>query len=407
MRSRALVGLILAACAGSSDSETMASADSGGSGGTSGAPAAGPLPAFVDDCDEGLNDDVHAAAGLDLASDTRWEGLSLCAGDLDFYRIDVPPGTQVALQLSIADGGSGASNLDLWEVEHPDHPIADARLDLVPSPAFDPLLGDVNIVWGSSSVQAVETLTWDNGGDSVASHWIAVAGFEGGTSPYDLVATEHELHDVRDCDEVFEDTSEEGPCNQLIPAGQPAHGDEGWLVTAPTQYAWARRELIYLARWAARETAAAFPNTDPIAILDLSEADGETPGADVGDLRHPEGTHIEGNDLDLSYYQTGPDNLGREVCPHDGEYCTGPPDSLDAPRTAFLLTMLATSPELRVIGVDPQIRDAVEDAAWILVDDGMLEAEDVGHMLDNLASGEGWPRHHHHLHFSWNWETGW
>ena len=370
-------------------------------------PDVGPLPEFVDDCREAANDDVAAPAGLDVMGETEWSGLQLCAGDLDFYRVDVPPGTYVALEMTIAGGGSGSSDLDLWVVEHPEHPLSDPRVDLVPEVDFDDDVGGVNVIWDSSFTQPNELLAWENTTEHVVSHWFAVAGWEGATSDYDLEVTVDTLHDVRDCDDMFDDTSEDGPCNELMLVGQPPHGDEGWLVTHWTHYSSLRRELIYLVRWAARETASAFPDTNPIGLLDLSEDDGDTPGQMVGDLRHPSGTHIEGNDMDIAYYQTGPTNYGVEVCPHNGSFCTAAPDTLDAPRTAYFLTMLATTPELRVTGVDPEIYYAVEDAAWDLVDEGTLDAGEVGWMLDNLAFGSGWPYHHHHLHFSWNWEDAW
>jgi hypothetical protein len=165
--------------------------------------------------------------------------------------------------------------------------------------------------------------------------------------------------------------------------------------------------LIYLVRWAAAETAATFPGTNPIGLLDMSQADGDTPGRQDDQLRHPEGTHVEGNDIDIAYYQTVSNNLGRSVCPENGYFCTDKPDILDAKRSAFFISRLMKTESLRVIGVDSLIYPELIDAARELQSEGLLRGADVGRLKSFLAYGEGWPFHQHHLHFSWNWEKGW
>ena len=69
-----------------------------------------PLPAFADDCTEGLNDTVDSLSGL-LTEDNYLEaGIQLCADEVDLYRIDVPPQTWVSVAMII--DGSGSSSED-------------------------------------------------------------------------------------------------------------------------------------------------------------------------------------------------------------------------------------------------------------------------------------------------------
>ena len=183
--------------------------------------------------------------------------------------------------------------------------------------------------------------------------------------------------------------------------------DDGFIVSHEAHYSNLRREVAYLVQYAASETAKAFPGTKPLGLLDMSQYDGDTPGRMVGQLRHPEGTHVYGNDIDIAYYQTGDDNLGRAVCPqHDNYFCTGAASLLDAERTTYFMVKLLESSNVRVIGVDPVIADAIFDAASDLKEQGLISSADRSRLRSRLAYGDGWPFHHHHLHLSWEWEDG-
>ncbi len=141
--------------------------------------------------------------------------------------------------------------------------------------------------------------------------------------------------------------------------------------------------------------------------MDMGQADGDTPGRLDDSLRHTEGTHVEGNDLDIAYYQTGDDNLGRAVCENDGYNCTGAATILDARRTAYFMAMLMRSEYIRVIGVDTEVAYDVLEAADDLVSEGKLSSSDESNLSAHMAySTSGWPFHHHHMHFSWDWESG-
>ena len=45
-------------------------------------------------------------------------------------------------------------------------------------------------------------------------------------------------------------------------------------------------------------------------------------------------------------------------------------------------------------------------AADDLRSEGLLTSDDTYRLNRYLAYGDGWPFHHHHLHFSWDWESG-
>ncbi len=364
-----------------------------------------PLPEFIDDCG-GLNDDLLAPAGL-LANDGEAYTARLCPDDIDVYRIDVPAHSWLSLQMVPEHGGDGDSDLDMWQLDDPDNPV-DPRLDFVDLDADD---AERNVLWYSATAQSYERLAWYNPGDERMSRFVAIDGYEGAYDDYELELSVSDWHEGMECDDSFPDADprdQDGPCNQVMQFPQANAVDDGYLVTHEAHYSNVRREVAYLVRWAAAETALAFDDTNPLALMDMSEDDGDTPGRMRGQLRHPEGTHVNGNDMDIAYYQTGDDNYGREVCSsHDQYFCQGPADLLDARRTAYFMMMLMRSPQMRVIGVDPEIATDVRAAANDLRDEGLVESSDVSNLGAYMAYGDGWPFHHHHMHLSWQWEDGW
>jgi hypothetical protein len=266
---------------------------------------------------------------------------------------------------------------------------------------------EVDTLWYSASDQPTERLAWFNPTDEDLEKWVAVDGYKKSEGSYALVFGVEDFHEGFDCNEFFNKTGQQGPCNEIMSFPQANSLEEGYVVSHEARYSNLRRELIYLVRWAAAETAATFENTNPIGLLDMSQADGDVPGRQDGQLRHPEGTHVNGNDIDVAYYQTGKNNLGRSVCPENGYFCTDEPDILDAERSAFFIARLMKTEHLRVIGVDTMIYPELIDAAKDLKSQGLLKSTDVQRMKSYLAWGDGWPFHQHHLHFSWDWEDGW
>jgi hypothetical protein len=154
-----------------------------------------------------------------------------------------------------------------------------------------------------------------------------------------------------------------------------------------------------------------FGNGAPLGLGDMSEADGSIPGTRERDPGHPRGSHLNGQDMDIAYYQlTTMDNHLRPVCEHrdpkgsELSRCVSPPDNLDVYRTALFLAYLHDSDSLRIIGVDGQIGPLIEEAWERLCDEGWLSGDHpVCTGEDRLTyettdRGYGWYRHHHH-HF--------
>ena len=116
-------------------------------------------------------------------------------------------------------------------------------------------------------------------------------------------------------------------CDALIPFLPPL-GDGYWNYplngeTTDDQYrSFARRDLVMLIKYAAAKTrclAANWPEGSAIelGLGDMSEADGSIPGTRDGSPGHPPGTHTNGTDMDIAYYQVGTaDNRLRPVCSH-------------------------------------------------------------------------------------------
>ncbi|MED5465436.1 MAG: hypothetical protein VX699_12360, partial [Myxococcota bacterium] len=224
-------------------------------------------------------------------------------------------------------------------------------------------------------------------------------------------------------------------CDELI-FMEPRLGDGYWDYpingeTTSNQYrSWLRRDLALLVQYAAGKTNClsqgwSFGNRAPLGLGDMSEADGSIPGTSDNDPGHPEGSHTNGFDIDVAYFQTGtPDNELRSVCAHtrcdgpvdsetgdcygpitDEYHCVEPPDMLDVWRTALYLGLLHESPSLRVIGVDGKVGPLVEAAFEQLCGAGWLTGV-VCEGNSRLAyevedTGMGWFYfHHHHFHIS-------
>ncbi len=357
--------------------------DSGGSGGS--LPSGGVVPSFTDDCG-GLNDDFSSRSGIESVEQQTYSGVQLCSGEEDWYQINIPGGVWVSVEIAIAGTGAGTTDLDLVEV----NPNGDA-------------------LWWSASEQGYERLAWYNPAQDPQERYLMVYGYQGAATDYDIIVRVANYHQGMDCDSFFPlvaSTSEAGECNRVMQVPQTNDPSEGYFVEHQAHYSNLRREVAYLVTWATEQTAAQFPGTNPLSLMDMSERGGETPGSMVGQLRHPEGTHINGNDIDIAYYQTGADNEGRAVCENDGYFCTSAPNILDATRSAFFMIRLMDNPNLRVIGVDTMIATELLAAANALRSQGIVTQSEVTRLDNYMAWGEGWPFHHHHMHFSWDWEDG-
>ncbi len=209
-------------------------------------------------------------------------------------------------------------------------------------------------------------------------------------------------------------------CAELVPF-EPDVGPGYWDYpingeTEANEYrSYIRRDVMMLIKYASAMVACqaadwAFGNGGNLGLGDMSEADGAIPGTSVGSPGHPPGTHVDGHDMDIAYYQTGTtDNRLRAICEHrvggaDQYHCTGPATLLDPWRTALFLGHMHANPNLRIIGVDGQAGPPILSAVTQLCNDDWLETSACSSpklTYEVTDMGRGWFRfHHHHFHIS-------
>jgi hypothetical protein len=186
--------------------------------------------------------------------------------------------------------------------------------------------------------------------------------------------------------------------------------------TASNQYrSWLRRDVVMAIQYAAAKTACkaadwTFGNGGPMGLIDMSEANGDIPGTSTGQPGHPQGTHVNGHDIDLAYFQVNTqDNRARPICEHtenggDANHCTAPPHLLDPWRQAMFIGSLFEHPNLRVIGCDGQAGTMIDAAMQTLCDNGWLTACSSSKLTYEVTDqGYGWYYfHHHHIHVSFD-----
>lgn len=211
-------------------------------------------------------------------------------------------------------------------------------------------------------------------------------------------------------------------CSELLPFEPDlGPGYEDYPINGETQAnqyrSYLRRDTQMLVKYAAAyvECKAKGWNTGNggvIGLGDMSESNGAIPGTSVGQPGHPAGTHVNGHDIDMGYFQAGtPDNKLRPICDHmqngqDQYHCVATPDKLDLWRTTLYLGALMTSEIVRVIGVDGQAGSLIESAMPSLCATGWLPQKSCTAVGSKLAyevtdTGLGWfAFHHHHMHLS-------
>src|SRR6185295_4735875 len=111
---------------------------------------------------------------------------------------------------------------------------------------------------------------------------------------------------VTDCDELVPFTPREGPGYAVFIGLEPTE--------EVRQVGFIRRDLMMLVQYATAKVACkaggwTYGNGGPVSLGNMSEPDGAIPHTAEGEPRHPSGTHEEGRDIDVAYYQVGtPDN---------------------------------------------------------------------------------------------------
>ena len=186
--------------------------------------------------------------------------------------------------------------------------------------------------------------------------------------------------------------------------------------TASNQYrSYLRRDLVMLIKYATAKVACktanwTFGDNWPLGLGDMSESNGAIPGTSINQPGHPAGTHVDGHDIDIGYYQLGQsNNYLRAICDHysggqDAYHCTSAPTGLDEWRSALFLGFLTEHPSLRVVGCDGQAGPLLEGAVTQLCADGWLDPSVCGNVplaYETTDQGYGWFHfHHHHMHVS-------
>lgn len=166
------------------------------------------------------------------------------------------------------------------------------------------------------------------------------------------------------------------------------------------------------AKVACKAAAWTFGNGGPLGLGDQSEANGAIPGTSIGEPGHPAGTHTNGHDIDLGYYQVStPDNRLRPICEHvsggaDAYHCLAPPDTLDPWRSALFLGALFEHPDTRIVGADGKAGPLLLAALDTLCADGWITPATCANVslgFEETDMGYGWFLfHHHHMHVSFS-----
>lgn len=323
---------------------------------------------LTDDCTEQKNNSAAEATELPAEDGFVQGGLDLCQYDQDYYSITVEPGTLAYVEITF-------DNLE-----------TDLMLDL-----FDQNAKEMDSADSGLAYERVGILTPE--GMATQRYDVMVSGYQGSSGKYSIRVRTFPYEDGMQCHE---------DCYRIMQFPAP-HADESYMFDTWSEFRNARRELIMLVRYALDQTYKRYPGTNKLGLIDMSERDGSTPGTAYADLRHPQGTHIQGNDMDVAYFQTGSDNHARSVCVNDGYFCTSDENTMDAEVTAFFFAKLYESSRLRVIGVDTKLADDLLLAADALLAEGAITQAERNKFDDRMAYGEGWPFHQHHFHVSLKW----
>jgi hypothetical protein len=218
---------------------------------------------------------------------------------------------------------------------------------------------------------------------------------------------------TRDCTTGTSDCATLGAFSPRVTAhydDYPLNGE-----TTTDQYrSYARKDLRMLISYATAFTlcksAGWTGNGGAMGLGDMSEANGAIPGTRENDPGHPAGTHEDGYDMDIGYYQVGTaDNRLRPICTHtsggqDAYHCTADPVYLDTWREALFLGAAFSSSRTRVIGVDGKAGPKLMSALNQLCSSGWLTTtacNNIALAYETTNMNQGWYYfHHHHAHIS-------
>ena len=200
-------------------------------------------------------------------------------------------------------------------------------------------------------------------------------------------------------------------CSELVafPGSYDPYSAEaqaaGYYIETEEIYSYLRRDITLVWIWALCELRSRHPEISPLALADMSNSNGVTPGCERGSdyCRHPEGSTHTGNDIDTAYLQTDGENNYQCICGDgtapcwngradeysDGYFCTTEENIVDAAMQGELMTLIHSTGLLRVVGIDETLVDDLSP--------DLPRGIAVGYGADG-----GWMFHHHHIHWSFN-----
>lgn len=234
------------------------------------------------------------------------EAFDKCAGTDRYYKITIQPGKMAVFGISLF---SFMGDLDILVYNSKRELVAWRKWDGVQWPAEGQTIETNEEFFSALAYETPEII------------YLRVTAKETSTENHaEFLAYQTEYRDGKNCiDAGF--TAKE--CEQVLPF--PLHigatDYDNYIFDTDGNYRFGMRRLIMAARYAISRVTKAFPGTMPVGINDVSQIDGLTPGSDGRSLRHRSADHRIGSAIDIAYYQNGPDNRFRAVCPFTWFLC--------------------------------------------------------------------------------------
>jgi len=351
------------------------------------------------------NESQGAASPLAIGT---YEGVQICAGDEDWYRVDVPQGTLATVGIEF---NNSAGDLDLLAY-NAEGTFLGSRY----------MLANYSGYYRANETNT-EYLSVLANNEGARTYLFRVRGYKNAVNTYKLTLTTTPFKDGADCASIPELAAQCGTRFEF-PFPDPDDGFVGngynfdtsdWYYAffVFANYRWLQLKVILAVRNAIHEVQQKFPGTNSLSLGDMVQKDGKTPGTDIGELRHPAGSHASGLNIDLAYYQTRSTNDLTWICDEDvdlydgGEFC---PDGLthvvDLPRTAFFLMTLVQHADFDVVGVDTAVEQDILDEAKAQVDEAANTNPDkrwfapavYTKLAGRVVSGGDWTYHFDHMH---------
>jgi len=164
------------------------------------------------------------------------------------------------------------------------------------------------------------------------------------------------------------------------------------------RYQFGRRDLLMFLRHAGQRMAAL--GRRPFYPYDLSQWDGETPGADTGAPRHA--SHQRGKDVDVSLY--GIDGMAnwRSFCTTQtvsgGRECvSGSARGFDGYETSRMVAGFFVSGRVTMSFLDRELIAIVAPAATRAAADSVFDAA-IARLFGDGTHVQHWPNHDNHIH---------